>query len=279
MNKKQTIFITSLTVAVVFFLSVLVGTTITSVNHQTEQSCFTVLAETSKRLAKELKAIADADRTILTAMAAIISSMDDPSDAQLRKILNAYRFESTYISYTKILRPDNTMLDANGTVRDVSDTFCFADEAGAGTYLSSLRQSTLDPNESVLHHAIPVIKDRKPIYILYGVISISEFSEKYKADIYDGQAYVFLQDGDTGDFFLDTWHEDIGNIEDYANRKLQPGYSWDRAFHDLKSGEGGTLAFTSMTINNVVFMRYDPTGINNWNVVVVIPKDVALYET
>jgi diguanylate cyclase (GGDEF)-like protein len=39
------------------------------------------------------------------------------------------------------------------------------------------------------------------------------------------------------------------------------------------------LAFISETINDVVFLRYDPTGVNNWNIMVMIPQAIALCES
>ena len=39
------------------------------------------------------------------------------------------------------------------------------------------------------------------------------------------------------------------------------------------------MAFTSETIGEVLFLRYDPTGVNNWNIMVMIPQGIALRES
>ena len=279
MNRRQIIFVIILTAVVAVSLSALIVTTIDDVNSQVEQECFDKLADTSKFLAYEIKRAADSDRTILTAMAAIISGMENPSNEKLCEVLNIYRYDESYISYTELLCPDNTMLDADSTVRDVSEKLNFTEEAAAGTYISNLMQSTLDTDEMVIRHAVPVVQNGRTIYILYGVIRLSDLAEKYKADIYDGQAYVFIEDGDTGDFLLDTWHKTLGNVESFSDRKLEPGYSWNIYINELRAGKSGRLAFTSKTTGEVVFLRYDPTGVNNWNVMVMIPRAVALRES
>jgi diguanylate cyclase (GGDEF)-like protein len=279
MNRRQIIFIIILTAVVAVSLSVLIVTTINDVNSQVEQECFDKFADTSQFLADEIKRAADSDRTILTAMAAIISGMDNPSNEKLCEVLNTYRFDASYISYTELLCPDNTMLDSDSTVRDVSATLNFTKEAAAGAYISNLMQSTLDTDEMVIRHAVPVIQNGRTIYILYGVIRFSDLAEKYKADIYDGQAYVFIEDGDTEDFLLDTWHKTLGNVESFSDRKLEPGYSWNIYINELKAGKSGRLAFTSKTTGEVLFLRYDPTGVNNWNIMVMIPQAVALRES
>ena len=278
MSRRQTIFVIILTAVVAVFLSVLIVTTIDDVNSQVEQECFEKLADTSKLLAYEIKRVTETDRTILTAMAAIISGMENPSNEKLCEVLNTYRFDASYISYTELLSPDNIMLYADSTVRDVSEMLNFTEEAAAGTYISNLMQSTLDTDEMVIR-AVPVVQNGRTIYILYGVIRFSDLAEKYKADIYDGQAHVFIEDGDTGDFLLDTWHKTLGNIDDFTDRKLEPGYSWDIVINDLKVGKSGRLAFTSETIGEVLFLRYDPTGVNNWNIMVMIPQAVAMRES
>lgn len=279
MNRRQIIFVIILTAIVAVSLSVLIVTTINDVNNQVEQECFDKLADTSKFLANEIKRSADSDRAILTAMAAIISGMENPGNEKLCEVLNTYRFDASYISYTELLFPDNTMLYDNGSVRDVSEMLNFADEAAAGAYISNRKQSTLDTDEMVIRHAIPVVQNGRTIYILYGVIRLSDFAEKYKADIYDGRAYVFIEDGDTGDLLLDTWHKTLGNIDDFSDRKLEPGYSWNTFINKLRAGKSGRLALTSKTTGKVLFLRYDPTGVNNWNIMVMIPQAVALRES
>lgn len=279
MTRRQIIFVIILTAAVAVFLSVLIITTIEDVNDQTEQECFDKLADTSKVLAERVKRAADSNATVLTAMAAVISGIENPSDEKLCEVLNAYRFDMSYISYTELLRPDNTMLYADGSVQDVSSTLNFSAEAAAGSYISNMAQSAQKTDEVVVRHAVPVIRNGKTIYILYSVIRLSDLAEKYKADIYDGKAYVFVIDGDTGDFLLDTWHKTLGNIEDFSGRKLKPGYSWDTYINDLRAGKSGRLALISETIGEVVLLRYDPTGVNNWNLMVMVPRAVALRES
>ena len=279
MTRRQILFVIILTAVVAFSLSLFIIRAIDDVNSKVEQECFDKLADTSKFLASEIKQATYADRTILTAMAAIISSMDNPSDEKLCEVLNTYRFDDSYISYTELLFPDNTLLNADSTVYDMSGTLSFAEEAAAGAYISNPVQSTLNTDEKVIRHAVPVVRNGRTIYILYGVIPLSYFADKYKTDIYDGKAYVLIEDGDTGDLLLDTWHKTLGNIEDYNDRKLEQSYSWNTFKNDLRAGKGGRLAFKSKSTGEVLFLRYDPTGINNWNIMVMIQQNVAMRES
>lgn len=279
MNKRQVTYALILTIVVAGFLSVLIITTINDVNRQVKQDSFDKLENASKDLAEEIKRMADSDRTILTAMSAIISGLESPSDEKVSEILNTYQFDASYLSYTEILRPDNTMLYSDASVRDVSDTLRFSEEAATGGYISNLTQSTRDTDDMVIRNAVPVIQNGKTIYMLYGVTRHSDLAEEYQANIYEGRAQVFIVDADTGDFLLDTWHRTLGNIEDFASRQLEPGYSWDAFLDDLRAGISGRLALTSDTIGEIIYLRYDPTGVNNWNIMVMTSQAVALRES
>lgn len=135
MSRRQIIFIIILTVTFAVSLSVLVVKIINDVNILMENECFEKLEEISKFLATEIKRAADSDRTILTAMAAIISGMENPSDEKLCEVLNTYSFDASYISFTELLRPDNTMLYADGFVQDVSGMLNFEEEVKAGAHI------------------------------------------------------------------------------------------------------------------------------------------------
>lgn len=278
MNRHQIIFVIILTAVVAVTLSALIVTTIEDVNSKIEQDCFDKLEDTSKLLAEGIRKTIYADRIILTAMADIIAGMEEPSTEKLCEVQNAYRFDDSFLSYTALLCPDNTMLYPDGSARDVSETLSFSEEAAAGAYISNRMQSTLDADEMVLRHAVPVVQNGNTIYILYGVIRLSDLVEKYKTDIYDGQAHVFIVVGDSGDFLLDTWHKTLGNIEDFTDRKLEPGYSWDIFLNDLKVGRSGRVAMISETISEVIYLRYDPIGVNNGSIMIMVPQAVALGE-
>lgn len=159
MNRQQIIFVIILTAVVAVSLSTLILTTIDDVNKKIEQDCFSKLEDTSKHLVAEIKRAIYADRTILTAMASIIAGMDNPSNEKLCEVLNVYRFDASFLSYTALLGPDNTMLYNDGSVRDVSETLNFTEEAETGAYVSNRMQSTLDADEMVILNAVPVVQN------------------------------------------------------------------------------------------------------------------------
>lgn len=186
MSRRQILFAIILTVLVAVILSAIVVTAIDEVNVKIEQDCFNKLEDTSKMLANEIRITIYADRTILNAMADIIAGMEDYSTEKLSEVLHTYHFDDSFISYTSLLLPNNTMLYPDGSVQDASGVLNFTEEANTGAYISNRVQSLLDDNEMVIRHAVPVVKNGSTIYMLYAVIRLSDLAEKYKTDIYNG---------------------------------------------------------------------------------------------
>ena len=275
-NRRRLTLIAVVSGAVIAAMALLISATVNSVNKQTKQTCFEELEVMTKHLARELYTMANCDHTALAAIGAVIQELDAPSDAELCRIINSFDFGESYISYLELLRPDNTMLDADGAVRDVSGMLDFAEECAAGDHISGIRQSSRDPEVRVIRHAMQIKRDGETEYILYGVIRLNELAEKYTTDLYGGHAYVYVVDGGSGDFILDSWHRSLGNLNDMGTRETLPGYDIERATDDLRRGVGGEIAFVSRTTGNVLYMRYEPTDINNWFVMLTV-EDVYAF--
>ena len=61
--------------------------------------------------------------------------------------------------------------------------------------------------------------------MLYGVGDLKVLPEKAESTAYGGQAAVYVADGATGDFLVDTWHDTLGNIRDLGKRESKSGSS------------------------------------------------------
>ncbi|ALV24727.1 diguanylate cyclase [Campylobacter iguaniorum] len=266
-----------ITITFIVWLIVLVYASVSLVKEQMEQNSFKYLNEATHQLAADLYKTTDMDRTILTAMASIIANESD--DNVLSKVLGGYNSIGSYINYVELLRPDNTMLDSNANVRDVSGVLNFDIESKKGAYVSDIVYSTKDPQKRIIRNAIPVVKNGKTIYILYGVVDLTKFANSYKTNIYDGNAYVYLEDGNTGDFLLDTWHKSFGNISDYSDRSVLSKDDFKDAIINMRNGIDGNLSFISDTTGDILYMNYKPVGINNWNVVVTVQDHYALADS
>lgn len=276
MQHKKLTFLAVLTAVVVAILAGYIGSSIQYVNDAMAESCFAELASSCDGLADEFRNTTMMDTTVLEAMAALIATYDEIDEQQVGKILRAYDNPASYLSYVEVLFPDNTVLSADGMRRDVTGQLDFAAEAAKAPYNSDVTHSTLDANENVLRNVVPVVKNGEVQMILFGTVRLSDLARVYTTNIYGGNAYVYLIDGNTGLMMLDTWHDSYGDDRASTNREVLPGYSLENAVADMRHGRSGRLGIVSKSRGGVLYMHYCPIGINNWFVGVTVQHEIAM---
>ena len=248
-------------------------------NREITQRSFDELATATRQIAKDLVDAANADQTILSAMAELIAGHDERDNDAVLRIMKSFSLSETFVSTVALLRPDGTLLLTDGTRYDVSDTFDFETEAARGAYISDRVTSYFAPEKLVVRNVVPVKRDGETIAILYGVVLLQELSRNYQIDLYNGNAFLLLVDGNNGDILLDTWHDSLGNLSELRGRKMLKGYTYEEAMKKIPNGIGGDMCTVSRSTGLTVYLHYEPVGINNWSVVLGVSEGEALAGT
>lgn len=241
-------------------------------NREITQRSFDELATATRQIAKDLVDAANADQTILSAMAERIAGHDERDNDAVLRIMKSFSLSETFVSTVALLRPDGTLLLTDGTRYDVSDTFDFETEAARGAYISDRVTSYFAPEKLV-------VRNGETVAILYGVVLLQELSRNYQIDLYNGNAFLLLVDGNNGDILLDTWHDSLGNISELRGRKMLKGYTYEEAMKKIPNGIGGDMCTVSRSTGLTVYLHYEPVGINNWSVVLGVSEAEALAGT
>lgn len=100
--------------------------------------------------------------------------------------------------------------------------------------------------------------------ILVGVFSLQEASRIYKLNEFEGNAFVLLVDGQTGDVLVDTWHDSLGNLQDYSDRDFKLGDKVLEAMEKMKCDMSGDLAFISETRGKTIYIRCRLLFLRHW---------------
>ena len=243
------------------------------------QRSFDELTTATKQLAKDINNATRTDQTILSAMAELIAGQDEDDLDSVLRIMNTFSLDKTFVSAVVLLRPDGTLLLADGTRYDISGTFDFESEAARGAYISDRVTSYFAPEKLVVRNVAPVKRDGETIAILYGVVLLQELSRNYQIDLYNGNAFLLLVDGNNGDILLDTWHDSLGNLSDLRGRKMLKGYTYEEAMKKIPKGIGGDMCTVSRSTGLTLYLHYEPVGINNWSVVLGVSEAEALAGT
>ncbi len=226
-------------------------------NREITQRSFDELATATRQIAKDLVDAANADQTILSAMAELIAGHDERDNDAVLRIMKSFSLSETFVSTVALLRPDGTLLLTDGTRYDVSDTFDFETEAARGAYISDRVTSYFAPEKLVVRNVVPVKRDGETIAILYGVVLLQELSRNYQIDLYNGNAFLLLVDGNNGDILLDTWHDSLGNISELRGRKMLKGYTYEEAMKKIPNGIGRDMCTVSRSTGLMNRVAYE----------------------
>lgn len=276
-NQDKSLTATGIVIIIIVALLLIAYFIITSVLRERslsrlEEGVNTVMEELTSKIERESR--------ILNATASIISQADNLDIEATQEIMRT----TTPLLETmrvRILLPDNQILTPDGRiVDDVDNTYIsFAEEAPLGEHISN-RMRNPSNDSLILHHYIPIIQDGETVALLYGVTELKDFPQSLNLDnIYNATASVYIIDTKTGDFIVDTYHDELGNIDDFTEskspRETRGNRSWDAYTEDLINLETGYVIFRTPKTDGWEYMYYAPAGVNEWAIAVSVPEKEA----
>ena len=276
MKGKESLKIAIASVLTIVLLYFTVSHNIDIVETQARKNCFTELNDTSHHLVSDLVGKIRADSALVAAIGDIIKEYPaDITNKQLIDVLNSFDLIDYYISYMTVLRPNNTLVHQDGRVLNVNGILDFETEFAKGRHVTDATQGLFNFSEKVVLNTTTISKNGKPEAVLYGVVPLPEFANRFKTPIYRGKAALYIVDGDNGELLLDTWHNSLDNVNSFKDRKTLEGYDYEQFLLNLKNSISGDIAFVSHKTNDNMYLHYEPTGINNWSVMVSVPEKIA----
>lgn len=274
-KKRKISKFVAVTMAIFVVLYAVVFSTSLYVQKATEQQCYDTLRKTTENLGKEIKNNTCNNQEQLEIIADVIASRGNIDSDQTKHILKSYMTRGE-ISHLEVLLPDNRVITCDGNYVDASGTLSYAEEVEKGEYVST--NATVDisyGDKKVLKSAVPIFQKDETIGILYGITEVNSLPLYYVADSYAENASIYLIDGDSGDFIMDTWHLSLGNIADWSKHKVK-GQKTSEIDTDIKSGKSGYLVGYSERVKENMYSYYTPVGINNWSVMLSIPESTVM---
>lgn len=243
------------------------------INQREEANAFQRLHEEAGTLARELELQKQNDQEQLQTIASVICEYEDLSSPRVKNILASYSSLST-MSRLELLLPDNTVIRPEGANVDADGILSFEEEAALGSHITD-REEDLSGDEYILRHFVPVIRDGETIAMLYGVIELGSLPNTLMNSPYGGKAAIYIIDGNTGDFLMDTWHKEPGNIWALGERPMAPGYDHEILKQGLIDGKTGYVVFVSETTGEYLYFYYAPLAINSWRIALSVPEDIV----
>ena len=239
-----------------------------------EQAAFVRLYEETNGLAQTFESHMKSDRELLEILSVIIAEYPDPADPELWELLDSYPSVG-FLSRLELLLPDDTVLTRGGQTVDSGGYLSFKEEAAQGAHITDRVLDVTGSEGQVVRHYVPVVRDGKTVAMLYGVIQLGTLPMEIEANPYGNQAAIYIIVGATGDFLMDTWHTELGNIWALGDRPMAPGYDNEQLQQGLIDGDTGYVVFVSSTIGEYLYFYYEPISINNWRVALSVPENAV----
>ena len=276
-RKMKTHWQSSLVVTILLiFLIVAISLIMTDrINNMEEERSFDRLEEQAGNLDNDIRREMVDDCRQLELLATVVSKYDDMTSDELWKIIDSYNTWGV-ISRLELLLPGDIVITDGGKEISSGGALSYEKEAAQGAHVTNRETDVRNKDQYVVRNYVPVVRDGNTVAMLYGVIELGSLPEELAVTSY-GEAALYIIDAATGDFLVDTWHNDPdGNIWELGKREMAPGYDHEQLKQGLIDGETGYVVFVSDRIGEYLYFYYEPVGINRWQLALSVPEDISV---
>lgn len=265
-NRKRKEKNKSVVVTFLLIMSICIGFCVLSayINCKTKEHGMGTIRYNTDWLARQIKSRVDSSREQLELLSHVIAQMPEQNAEKVGQVMDTFD-RSGLISRLEILTAENKLLTENG-VNDPG-SLRFENEKSHGTYISDITTDVLSPEKKIIRMAVPISRDDTVSGILYGIIDLDSFSKIFDVSDFENKVGLYIVDGASGDFLLNTWYEGLGNMN-------TPGS--ERVHTNLREGRSGATVFYSKMAKERFYAYYEPIQINQWMLVLSISESGLL---
>lgn len=237
-----------------------------------EYRCWQILNDAAESVSREVTAKFEDEIQMLHLVA---DMMLDEEGLNEKKIyaLDVVKYQPTSIfTGIALLYPDNSIIADNGKHIGNQIMYSFSEIAARGEHISA-RCTEIETGKDIVYYSIPLEYNGEIQALLMGVIDLKRLTEIFVPTIYNGQAHCCIVDSSDGNFIMDSWHEELGNLFDMQQRKLLEGYEHIDLKEEIRNGNTGVIAFESKTTGKGLYMYYMPLELFDWQLEIFIQED------
>lgn len=243
-----------------------------------EEHCTQTLNDSISTLSDDLHNSLYGHRVYLQSIADIIADYSTLENGDVVGILGNYKSDAI-VNRLDILLPGDVILTASGDVvippadSGLSYLSLSNKEYGVTGKLSCYINGVTDGhNHYIACIHTPIVQDGKVVGILLGVMELEKLSSLVDADIYGGNANIYVIDGKTGDILVDTGNSGVDNIWTWSDNPLNENYSQDQLTQELKMGLPGQVKFRVEGSKASQYFCYAPIENTNWRVGIAVEE-------
>lgn len=179
---------------------------------------------------------------------------------------------TTMFARIDVLYPDGSIFSNEETI-PTDKSIDFAEVAAKGEYMTQRKTDFLTGEECV-YYVLPVMQEEQVQAVLIGMINTNSLTSAFQPLIYNGQADIQIIDTKDGSYIMDSWHDTLGNAYAHGQRaRTREHEDFDMQLA-LREQQTGTVAFTSETTGEKLYMYLTPVGMFDWQLSIFAREDV-----
>ncbi len=182
--------------------------------------------------------------------------------------------DTTIFERIDVIQPDNSLITQKGEITERNGKSSYEELVAMGTHISGRRTSSFTGNE-VICCVTPIEKDGETLGLLVGTIDCEKLGEMFEVFTYRGESQLFMIDCSDGNYIIDNWHSELGNIYELGERKSAEGNAVIDMTSAIINRENARFSFVSETNGKKSYQYCTPIENYNWELCVVVQEDVA----
>ncbi len=194
------------------------------------------------------------------------------NDEQILDYLKTVK-EMTIFERIDILFPDGKMLLETGEYIQAKGELTYEQLLAKGVHISPRRKDILTGRE-VLYSFHPIEVKGEVKALLIGTIDCISLMDMFTVYAYEGETQLFMVDREDGNYLMNNWHEELGNIHELEDRKRLEGYEDVDFVEEMISGKTGRAAYVSGTNGENSYVCYMPMEEFSWEVAIAAQEKV-----
>lgn len=170
-----------------------------------------------------------------------------------------------------ILTPDNKFVTRLGEY-EPGNEISFEEEAKKAPYISGRVDDVTSSKRQVIRSTVPIVSHGETVGVLYGVIDLPTLKKHYKPMADSSNARLYIIERGNGNFIVDTWRDELGNLANAKAIENKKGYSYDQMRMDIIEGKNGFCAYRSNISHEMMYSHYSTIEIEDWHIVLSVPE-------
>ncbi len=192
-------------------------------------------------------------------------------EAEVAKYLTRV-MEMTIFEKIDVILPDGGILLQSGEIVNLEGELSFEELVERGMHVSP---RCTDPfiGKEVIYCFTPVDVGNDVIAMLCGTLDCETLGEIFDVFTYSGESQLFVIDCSDGQYIIDNWHDELGNIYELGNRTGLDGEEVDM-LSPIINLEEKRSAYVSRTNGEHSYQFCTPIKDFCWSVCVVLQEEV-----